>query len=172
MADRWRLTVTAQLLNGQTLRVVESRLMAPAAGHKYSVHHTRSAEHKCSAYTPFALHVLLHFTPRGISPSCRAAVSVGRQDSGFTADTCSLPQEVYNSTRILTITARIWGSSVRIGTRLRIRRCRVRILLPSRDFHLLVMVLPSRSHVTFPSLVFLYLLLKKIAVCCDNRNIS
>jgi hypothetical protein len=55
--------VTAQLLNRQTLRVVESRSVATAAGHKCSVHHTPSAEHKCSAYTPFALHVLLHFLP-------------------------------------------------------------------------------------------------------------
>ena len=68
---------------------------------------------------------------------------------------------LYKSTGIPTITGRIWGSSVSIGTRLRNRRCRVRILLPSRDFHLLIMVLPSRSHVTFPSLVFLHLLLKK-----------
>jgi hypothetical protein len=74
--------------------------MAPAAGHKCSVHHTRSAEHKCSAYTPFVLHVLLHFIPSGIASSRCAAVSnttnssAGRQDNCFTADTVSHPQEV------------------------------------------------------------------------------
>lgn len=177
--------------------------MAPAAAHKCYVLHTRSAEHKCSAYTPFALHVLPHFTPRGTSSSCCAAVSVlvgvttalrltlpaflrtffGKQQNGQCTSrnkTRHIQKRnvrwqvttekinklgnvnyVYKSTGIPKITGGIWGSSVSIGIRLRNRRCRVRILLPSRDFHLLVMVLPSRSHVTFPSLVFLHLLLKK-----------
>jgi hypothetical protein len=68
--------------------------MAPAAGHKCYVYHTRSAEHNCSAYTPFALHVLLHFIPRGISSPCCAAVSNTTNSSDGLQDTVSHRQEV------------------------------------------------------------------------------
>jgi hypothetical protein len=94
MADRYRLNVTTQLLDRRTLRVVESRSMAPAARHKCYVYHTRSAEHKCSAYTPFALHVL-HFMPRGISSSCCAAVSnTTNSSAGRWQETVSHRQDV------------------------------------------------------------------------------